>query len=62
MPGLTAEQQQLFALNVRIAELVAALEEANAAGSPLRCRELSCAITNIEQGGHWLSARLADLV
>lgn len=51
----------LLSLNLQVKKIVEELQEANEEGSPLRCRELSAAITNIQQGSHWLSARVAGL-
>jgi hypothetical protein len=59
--GMSEEQRILFELNLKVEQLVEELNAANANGSSLRCRELSLAITNIEQGGHWLTDRIADL-
>lgn len=58
---MTNEQTQLLALNLKVEELLEELREANKDGSPLRCRELSLAITEIQQGSHWISDRLSQL-
>lgn len=38
-----------------IYKLLNDLNQLNSSDSPIRCRELSLGITNIEQGLHWMS-------
>lgn len=61
MPKLNDEQEFLFRLALKVEEILEELREAGKEGAPFRSRELSLAITDMERGSHWLSARLADL-
>lgn len=58
---MTKEQAELLTLNLKIEEVLEVLQQANEDGSPLRCRQLSLAIMNVEQGSHWISARLSEM-
>ena len=59
---MTQQQTELVSLALKIEGVLGLPREANANDSVLRCRELSLAITNIEQGQHWVAARVAEIM
>jgi hypothetical protein len=51
--------QRVLVLNLAVEVVLEQLQEANT--GDLKSRELSLAITNIEQGSHWLSSLMQRL-
>lgn len=58
--GISDKQLVLFEHSIDLSEALEKLNELNK-DEVYRSRELSLAITNIEQGGLWLAAALANM-
>lgn len=61
LKGLNPREAAIMRLSIQTECLLENLNALNVEGQLFRSRELSLAITNIEQGSHWLAALAARL-